>query len=119
MKAVSGGNDLLSNGYLAFGNGTTDTRLIKCGARLRTRQASIIQGALLKGKSTSAKIDTTNDKGVEIVVRVNLKTQKISYTANGVIMEAQIERPLQSITHVGYAINSALIDFAPVEVIAQ
>ena len=56
---------------------------------------------------------------MEIVVKVNLRTQKIIYTANGVVIEAQIQRPLQSITHVGYVINSALIDFAPVEVNAQ
>jgi len=119
MKAVSSADGLLSNGYLAFGNGTTDTKLIKCGARLRAKQLSIVQGPLLKGKSSTAKIIADNNQSVEIVVKVNLRTQKIIYTANGVMMEAQIQRPLKAITHVGYVINSALIDFAPVEVNAQ
>jgi len=119
MKAVPSADGLLSNGYLAFGNGTTDTKLIKCGARLRTQQASIVQGPLLKGKPKSAKIETADNQSVEIVVKVNLRTQKILYTADGVTIEAEIQRPMQSITHVGYVINSALIDFAPVEVNAQ
>jgi hypothetical protein len=119
MKAVSSADGLLSNGYLAFGNGTTDTKLIKCGVRLKAKQVSIVQGPLLKGKSSTAKINANNNQSVEIIVKVNLRTKKIIYTANGVMMEAQIQRPLQSITHVGYVINSALIDFAPVEVNAQ
>jgi hypothetical protein len=49
-------------------------------------------------------------------VRVDLKSQKIVYTVDGVTIEAAIQKPLKSITHVGYAIDSALIDFAPVEI---
>jgi len=116
MKAVTGGQGLLSNGYLAFGAGIKDKDLIKCGARLRARQASIVQGPLLEGKSKGAKINAPDDKGMEIIVKVDLKKQNLVYTANGLIIEAQIQRPLQSITHVGYAMDGALIDFTPVEV---
>jgi len=116
MRAVPDELGLQRNGYLAFGDGADDAKLIKCGARLRTQRASIVQGPLLKGKSKSADIKAPGDKGVEIVVTIDLKAQKIVYTANGVTVEAQIQRPLKSITHVGYAIHSALIDFAPVKV---
>ncbi|MBC8470719.1 MAG: PQQ-binding-like beta-propeller repeat protein [Planctomycetes bacterium] len=116
MKAVPSADGLLSNGYLAFGNGAMDTRLIKCGARLKAKQISIVQGPLLKGKPSTTKINIYDNQSLEIVVKVNLKTQKIIYTANGVVMETEIQSPLHSITHVGYVINSALIDFAPVEV---
>ncbi len=83
--------------------------------RLPSRSESIT----IKGKSKNARIETADDKSVEIVVKLNLRTQKILYTANGVTIEAEIQRPLKSITHVGYVIDSALIDFAPVEVNAQ
>ena len=116
MKAVTGGRGLRSNGYLAFGDGVRDAALIKCGARLRTQQASIIQGPLLKGKAKDAKINVPDDKDLEMIVKVDLKTQNIVYTINGVTIEDPIERPLESITHVGYAMDSALIDFTPVEV---
>jgi hypothetical protein len=117
IKAVKGGDGLLSNGYLAFGSRANDAALIKCGVRLRAKNASIIQGPLLKGKSKSVEIKVPNDKGLEIVVRVDLKNQKIVYTVDGVTIEAAIQKPLKSITHVGYAIDSALIDFAPVEIL--
>ena len=116
MKAVPGGKGLLSNGYLAFGDGARDNALIKCGARLRQQQASIIQGPFLKGKSKTEKISAPDAKALEIIVKVDLKTQNIVYTANGVTIEARFQRPLQSITHVGYAMDNALIDFTPVEV---
>ena len=116
MKAVSGGSGLLSNGYLAFGDGAADAALIKCGARLRTPRAAIVQGPLLKGASKSAKISAPNDKGVQIEVRVDLRAQKIVYTANGETIEAPIRRPLKSITHVGYVMDAAIIDFSPVEI---
>jgi outer membrane protein assembly factor BamB len=116
MKAVPDSRGLQSNGYLAFGDGAEDAMLIKCGARLRTQNALIVQGPLLKGKSESARINVPDSEGVEIVVSVNLTTAKLVYTANGVTVEAQIQRPLKSITHVGYVIDNSLIDFAPVEV---
>ncbi len=116
IKGVAGDRGLLSNGYLAFGDGAGDNALIKCGVRLRSQQTSIIQGQLLKGKSKAVKINVPDDKSLEITVKVDLKTQNIVYTANDVTIEARIQRPLQSITHVGYAMDSALIDFTPVEV---
>ena len=118
IKAVANTQGLQRNGYLAFGNGPEDAGLIKCGVRLRTPRASIVQGPLLKGESKGVKLNAPGDKGVEIVVKVDLRNQKIVYTANSVTVEARIQRPLKSITHVGYVIDSALVDFAPVEVIA-
>jgi hypothetical protein len=72
---------------------------------------------LLKGNVKSVEINVPDDKGLEIVVRVDLKSQKIVYTVDGVTIEAGIQKPLKSITHIGYAIDSALIDFAPVEIL--
>jgi hypothetical protein len=116
IKGVKGGDGLLSNGYLAFGSKANDSSLIKCGVRLKSENASIVQGPLLKGKVKSVEINIPDDKVLEIVVRVDLKSQKIVYTVDGVTIEAVIQKPLKSITHAGYAIDSALIDFAPVEI---
>jgi len=117
IKAAKGGDGLLSNGYLAFGSKANDSSLIKCGVRLKAENASIIQGPLLKGKAKSVEINIPDDKELEIVVRVDLKSQKIVYTVDGVTIEAVIQKPLKSITHVGYAIDGALIDFALVEIL--
>ena len=117
IKAVLRSDGLLSNGYLAFGDKANDASLIKCGVRLKAKNASVIQGSLLKGESESVKIDTADDKGMEIVVKVDLKSQKIVYTVDGVTIEARILQPLKSITHAGYVMDSALIDFAPIEIL--
>ena len=62
------------------------------------------------------KIDIPDNKSMEIVVEVDLKTRKIVYTVDRVTIEAGIQKPLKSITHVGYVMDSALIDFAPIEI---
>lgn len=116
IKAVSAGDGLLSNGYLAFGDKQNDAALIKCGIKLRAENISIIQGPLLTGDAKTAKIKPPGNKAIEITVTVNLETGKVVCTANGVTIEAEIKKPLKSITHIGYAIDSALIDVAPIEI---
>ena len=116
MKDVPGVTGLLRNGYLAFGDGSMENKLIKCGVRLKTQSASIVQGPLKNERSKGGKIVAPENKAVEMEVRVDLKAQKIVFTANGVSLEAEIQRPLKSITHVGYVLDSAVADFAPVEI---
>jgi len=50
------------------------------------------------------------------LVTVDLAAQKITFVANGVTIEAKIRTPLEAITYVGYFMESALIDVAPVEI---
>ena len=120
LAAVADGAGMLRNGFLAFGDGTDEARLIKCGARFQTQKALIVQGPLLDGgTSQAADIKPPGDKGLGIVVKVDLKAHTLTYTANGVTVEAKIEQPLKSITHVGYVMDSALIDFAPVQIQSQ
>ncbi len=116
LKAVPGRTGLLSNGYLAFGDGPEDARLIKCGERLRPQHAGIIQGPLLGGKAKSAPVKAPEAKGLAIVVTVDLAARKIVFLANGVTIEAPIEKPLEAITHVGYAMDNACVDFAPIQI---
>ena len=116
LKAVPNNQDLLSNGYLVFGDGIVDGRLIKCGAQLRTQRAAIVQGLLKGGQVQDAKISVRTGTGLDMLVTVDLEAQKIVYRAGSVKLEAQIQRPLASITHIGYAVDSALADFAPIEI---
>ena len=116
IKAVSANSSLLSNGYIAFGNKPNDAALIKCGIRLRAESLLIVQGPLLKGDSKTEKIKPPGNKTIEITVTVNLETRQITCTANNVTVKAEIKNPLKSITHIGYAIDSALIDVAPIKI---
>ena len=47
---------------------------------------------------------------------VDLDAQKVTYVANGATLEAPLKSPLTAITHVGYVMDSALIDVAPIEI---
>ena len=117
VRAVPNAQGLLRNGYLAFGDSTEEAKLIKCGVRLQPQTASIIQGPFMKGgKAVSARVNAPEKKGLEAVVTVDLAAQKVTYVANGVKLEAQIRTPLKSITHVGYVMDSALVDVVPVKV---
>ena len=88
-----------------------------CGAQLRTQRAAIVQGPLKAGQVQGAKIIVQGESGLDILVTVDLKSQKIVCRAGAVRLEAQIKRPLRSITHIGYAVDSALADFAPIEIL--
>lgn len=118
FRSTAEKQDLLRNGYLAFGDGVREPDLVKCGVRLKTGQASIIQGPLEDDAkpSATAKIIASDDGGLDAVVSVDLAAQTVTYVANGQMLKAALAKPLRSITHVGYAVNSALIDVAPVHI---
>ncbi len=119
MQGVSGAKGLLSNGYLAFGDGPDEAQLIKCGVRIRAGELLIIQGPIGSGKTVRKAIETKPDEPLDIIVHVDLSAQQITLTVNGLKIQTPIKQPLKSITHVGYAIDNAEIDFAPIEVDAQ
>jgi outer membrane protein assembly factor BamB len=106
----------LQNGFLAFGDGATENELIKCGVRLRNARALLIQGPLASGKTDSVPLDVSAGKVLEIAVTVDLAKQQVTYVAGGETVRAALARPLKSITHVGYVMDNALVDFANIEI---
>lgn len=116
MKSVEQAKGLLRNGHIAFGHGADEANLVKCGAGYATRKATLTQGTLKGGKGATADIGDPGEKGVEIAVDVDLKAGTVKYTANGKVVEARLQRPMESIDHVGYAVNGAIMDFAPIRI---
>jgi outer membrane protein assembly factor BamB len=116
MRVPAGGSGTLINGFLAFGDGATEAALIKCGARLKASRAILVQGPLDSGKTASAAIDIAVDQVLEIAVYVDLQKQRVSYTAGGQTITADLVRPLKAITHVGYVMDNALVDFTDVQI---
>jgi len=121
IRAVLNHDGLRKNGWLAFGNGGNEADLVKCGVLLQPQKASIMQGPF-KGpgkRVVSAPVEAPDKTGLEAVVTVDLGAQTVTYLANGVKLEARLETPLRSITHVGYIIDSALIDVTPITIEGQ
>ncbi|NOY81687.1 MAG: PQQ-binding-like beta-propeller repeat protein [Kiritimatiellaeota bacterium] len=115
MKAAPPGGRLLSNGYLAFGDAPDDAHLVKCGARLRAKTLSIIQGPLLKGKRRGgAPLKANPDRLLNLTVQVDLDAGKVTFTLNKQKVTGRLDPPLKSIQWLGYAMDNAVIDFSPV-----
>jgi hypothetical protein len=118
FQAVPDPKGLKKNGFLAFGDSAREADLVKCGASLQPKRASIVQGSLQEDEQerVSAKMDTLGAAGLEVTVTVDLSEQTVTYKANSVTLEAKLQSPLSAITHVGYVVQGALIDVAPIEI---
>ncbi|MFZ5829210.1 MAG: PQQ-binding-like beta-propeller repeat protein [Planctomycetota bacterium] len=104
------------NGYLAFGDGTDEARLVKCGLRERMKTAAIVQGPLAKNQAATSPCATSATEQYELVVTVDLATGSITFQGGDAKVSAKLEQPLKRITHVGYCLNGTVTDFGPVEV---
>jgi len=60
--------------------------------------------------------EALTQSGVQGGLVVDLVTQRVSYIAGGQTVAADLQRPLKSITHVGYVTDNALVDFADVQI---
>ena len=118
IRSVTQAEGLLRNAYLAFGASDQEAELVKCGVRLANQTASIVQGPLKKPGPTnpSARIDVSEERGVEATVTVDLPGRKVTFLANGVQLESPLKSPLPAISYLGYVIDSALIDVAPIHI---
>ena len=103
------------NAFLAFGDGTDDKALIKCGLRSAGQVAQIVEGPLLNGRIASQKIACRVKEPIDIEVSFDPATQKVRLTLLGESVETTLERRLERITHVGYAVHSVSSEFGPVE----
>jgi len=116
LRAAPVSSGQLSNGFLAFGDGASDEQLVKCGVRLRAKQAMVIQGTIQEGQTQRTPITVPDNRPMEVSVSVDLATQQVTFTVDGVKIEAKLTKPLKSITYVGYALDNAVVDFAPIKV---
>ncbi len=104
------------NGFLAFGDGAAEDKLVKCGIRYQPQKAYIVQGRLL-GKPKTKAVDIKADLGkpVALSVQVDLRRGDVVFTAGGVTVKAKLLRPLKSVTHVGFCVDSAIAEFSPLK----
>jgi hypothetical protein len=107
------------NGFFVFGDGTKDEQLIKCGVRYRASRAMLIQGPLSDNSTAGKPVETSDNPAIEMTVKVDLDHRQVVYTANGVEVRAELIRPLQSITHIGYAMDNSIVDFSTIETEAE
>ena len=107
-----------NNGYLAFGDSAEEAQLVKCGLRLKMGTAAIIQGPLESNKGVTTPCETDLGKQYELLVTVDLVSGSVTFQSGATTVTAKLERPMKSITHVGYSVNNSTADFSPIEAAA-
>jgi hypothetical protein len=108
--------DTPGNGFLAFGDGPEDERLVKCGFRISGKRLFIVQGPLLDGRSVSRPVAVKANEVAELHVAVDLEGQKATVTMLGETVETPLERRLDGITWVGCCLTSVTTEFSPIEI---
>jgi len=106
------------NAFLAFGDGTGDEVLIKCGLRSAGQSASIVEGPLLKGKVASQRIVCKVKEPMDLEVSFDPAAQKVRLRLLGEVVETTLERRLDRVTHIGYAVHSVASEFGPVSIVS-
>ena len=107
-----------NNGYLAFGDGPDEAQLVKCGLRQKMKTAAIIEGPLATSKGATTPCVTDLGKQYELLVTVDLAAGSVTFRSGETTLTAKLQRPMKSITHVGYCLNETIADFSPIEVSA-
>ena len=114
---VPGAQGFLRNGFIAFGDGTSAEKLIHCGIRYQPQKALIMQGGLTgDAKSKGVDVKALIGKVLDLVVRVDLAKQTVAFTANTATVDVKLAKPLKSITHVGFSMDSAVVEFSPLDI---
>jgi outer membrane protein assembly factor BamB len=108
--------DGANNGYLAFGDSAEEAELVKCGLRHKMKTAAIIQGPLDGGDAITTPCETNYETQYDLTVTIDLASGRIVFQGGGATVEAKLERPMQSITHVGYCLKQTVVDVSPIEV---
>jgi hypothetical protein len=109
----------LQTGFLAFGDGTADAQLIKCGIRVRVKKCCIIQGGGKAAPTATEEFITEAGKPVAAEVTVDLEAGKVKLTLPGKTLEAALALPLKQITHAGYYVMNAVTEFIAISVAGQ
>ena len=107
----------LVNGFIAFGTSAKDADLVKCGIRFQPQKASIMQGPLLKPTASKAfDIKVPVGDPVALVVDIDLDNGTVKLTVQDHSVEVQLSTPVKAITHAGFAADSAVAEFSPLDV---
>jgi len=111
--------DKPGNGFLVFGDAPDDARLVKCGFRIAGKSLHVVEGPLLKGRAKGKRLDVKADEVAELLVTVDLGSQKVSVTMHGETVEAPLARRLDGLTWFGCCLTSVTTDFSPIEITGQ
>ncbi|MFT5124143.1 MAG: outer membrane protein assembly factor BamB [Verrucomicrobiales bacterium] len=103
------------NGFLVFGDGVQDDKLVKCGIQFVRGIAVIREGRTTAQKGLKQELKGDLAAVFEVEVTVDLSQQKVVMKIGEATMSMPIQRKLTSITRVGFAGWNAVTDFSLLE----
>lgn len=104
------------NAFLAFGEGTDEAKLVKCGVKFVQGTAVIATGSARGAMALTEKIPMDKTKPLNVRVQVDLTTGQLTMVAGGKTIHYQLKNSPQTITHIGYVTLNAVSDFGEVKV---
>ncbi len=105
LKSLMKGSSprIYRNGFLAFGDGTDDASLIKCGLYLGGQRKYVIAEGPLGGRHVSKPMTGDPLGEFSMTVVVDLKKQTVTMTCGDEKLTLKLNEKLKSITHAGYS----------------
>jgi len=104
------------NGFLAFGDGPDDARLVKCGFRIAGQRFYIVQGAGKEMRTNSAPVKVAANEIVELEASVDLTNRKVMTIIRGSKVVAPLLLRFEQIDWVGYWVSSVDAEFSLIEI---
>jgi len=104
------------NAFLAFGARPDDASLIKCGLRNAGQVGQIVEGPLLKGNTTSTRIESKVKTPIDLTVTYDPGTGKVTSSLLGETTETTLKKGPKRIAWVGYVLNSVSSEFGKIEI---
>ncbi|MFW6163646.1 MAG: hypothetical protein ACODAJ_12815, partial [Planctomycetota bacterium] len=104
------------NGFLVFGAGTDEDDLVQCGLFLGGRRFySILEG----NQKVERPLPGDPLRPFELEVTVDLAARRVVMRCEKITVQAKLSRPLEAITHVGYAATNTTTAFSPIAIERQ
>jgi hypothetical protein len=105
------------NAFLAFGSGTDDEDLVKCGLRSAGQVCQIVEGPLLTGRIRNHGVQAPVRERIDMSVTVDPAAGTVTVEVLGETLDAKLKRPPGAISYLGYAVHSVAAEFGRIETV--
>jgi arylsulfatase A-like enzyme len=105
-----------ANGFLVFGDGLADERLVKCGLFIGGNYAAIYEGTYPSEDLAKLPMPLRPDQTYELVVRTDLAQGVVEMTVGENRITKKLTRKIQAINYYGYAVITTESEFTPIAV---
>ena len=104
-----------ANGFLVFGDGTGDEKLIKCGLFIGGNYAAIYEGTYPSEDLAKQPMELDPNATYDLVVRADLERGVVEMTVGDKHVTKKLSRKIETIRCYGYAVITTQSEFSAIE----